>query len=94
LGGVAPFHIYRPLGIGGESAVSTQISDSSSSKSSKDTAAKDKLDMVKKLFESVQGLPIDVATVYKDIQNTLNKAKAFGEELSSDDIASMYLNSM
>jgi len=64
LGGVAPFTIYRPLGAGGESAISTQTSDSGSSKSSKDTASKDKLDMIKELFKQIQGLPIDVSNVY------------------------------
>ena len=96
LGGVAPFTVYRPLGVGGENAVSTQTSSSTDSKSSKDTAAKDKLDMIKELFKAIQGqgLPIDVSTVYQEISGVLNKAKAFGEELSTDDIASMYLSSM
>lgn len=94
LGGVAPFTVYRPLGAGGENAVSTQTSSSTDSKSSKDTAAKDKLDMIKELFKQVQGLPIDVSRVYQEISGVLNKAKAFGEELSTDDIASMYLNVM
>ena len=96
LGGVAPFTVYRPLGVGGENAVSTQTTSSTDSKSSKDTAAKDKLDMIKELFKAIQGqgLPIDVSTVYQEISGVLNKAKAFGEELSTDDIASMYLSSM
>ena len=94
LGGVAPFTVYRPLGVGGENAVSTQTTNSTDSKSSKDTAAKDKLDMIKELFKQVQGLPIDVSRVYQEISGVLNKAKAFGEELSTDDIASMYLNVM
>ena len=94
LGGVAPFTVYRPLGVGGESAVSTQTSDSTSSKSSKDTAAKDKLDMIKELFKSVQGLPIDASKVYSQITRLLSKYKAFGEEMSTDDIASMYLSAM
>ena len=94
LGGVAPFTVYRPLGVGGESAVSTQTSDSTSSKSSKDTAAKDKLDMIKELFKSVQGLPIDASKVYSQISGLLSKYKAFGEEMSTDDIASMYLSAM
>ena len=96
LGGVAPFTVYRPLGAGGENAVSTQTTSSTDSKSSKDTAAKDKLDMIKELFKAIQGqgLPIDVSTVYQEISGVLNKAKAFGEELSTDDIASMYLSSM
>lgn len=95
LGGVAPFTVYRPLGVGGESAVNTQITNSASSDKKSD-AAKDKLDMIKELFKSVQGqgLPIDVSQVYTEIQNLLGKAKAFGEELSTDDIASMYLSSM
>jgi hypothetical protein len=32
--------------------------------------------------------------VYQEISGVLNKAKAFGEELSTDDLASMYLNVM
>lgn len=94
LGGVAPFTVYRPLGVGGENAVSTQTSSSTDSKSSKDTAAKDKLDMIKELFKQVQGLPIDVSRVYQEISGVLNKAKAFGEDLTTDDLASMYLNVM
>ena len=37
----------------------------------KDTAAKDKLDMVKEMFQAVQssGLPVDVNVVYRDINN-------------------------
>ena len=95
LGGVAPFTIYRPLGVGGETTTSSaRTSGSSSGKSEKDTAAKDKLDMIKELFKQVQGLPIDVSKVYQEISGVLNKAKAFGEELSTDDLASMYLNVM
>ena len=94
-GGVAPFTIYRPLGVGGESSYAQSTTSSSSSgKSEKDTAAKDKLDMIKELFKNIKGLPVDVAKVYQDIMGTLNKAKALGEELSTDDIASMYLSSM
>ena len=94
-GGVAPFTIYRPLGVGGESSYAqSNTSSSGSGKSEKDTAAKDKLDMIKELFKSIKGLPVDVAKVYQDIMGTLNKAKAFGEELSTDDLASMYLSSM
>ena len=93
-GGLAPFTIYRPLGVGGEEAYKQSVESGSSSKSSKDTAAKDKLDMIKELFKQVQGLPIDVSRVYQEISGVLNKAKAFGEELSTDDIASMYLNVM
>ena len=95
LGGVAPFTIYRPLGVGGETTTQTSTS-TEGSKSSKDTAAKDKLDMIKEMFKAVQntGLPIDVNVVYRDLNNLFSKAQAFGEELSTDDIASIYLQSM
>jgi len=93
LGGVAPFTVYRPLGVGGESTVSTQTSSSASSDKKSD-AAKDKLDMVKELFKSVQGLPIDASKVYSQISGLLSKYRAFGEEMTTDDIASMYLSAM
>ena len=68
MGGVAPFTVYRPLGVGGESAVSTQTSSSGSSDKKSD-AAKDKLDMIKELFKAIQGqgLPVDVSQVYSEI---------------------------
>lgn len=95
LGGVAPFTIYRPLGVGGETAISSQTSSSGSTSSDKKSdKEKDKLDMIKELFKQVQGLPVDVSRVYQDIMNTLNRAKAYGTELSTDDLASMYLSSM
>ena len=96
MGGVAPFYIYRPYMSGMEQSMSTQTSSGGASSSKKDNEGKDKLDMIKELFKAIQGqgLPIDVSTVYQDISNVLNKAKAFGEDLSTDDIASMYLNSM
>ena len=99
MGGIAPFYIYRPYMSGMEQSMSSQVSasgTSSSSSSKKDNEGKDKLDMIKELFKAIQGqgLPIDVSTVYQDISKVLSKAKAFGEDLSTDDIASMYLNSM
>ena len=98
LGGVAPFYIYRPYGVGGESVTSTQSAGASgggsSSGSKKSDSEKDKLDMIKELFKSVKGLPVDVSAVYQSIKGTLDKAKAFGEDLTTDDLASMYLSSM
>ena len=96
-GGLAPFTIYRPLGVGGESAVSSQVSSSAGNNSSsekKSDKEKDKLDLAKKLFESLKGLPVDVNMAYKEIFSVFNKAKMFGEDLSTDDIASLYLSSM
>jgi hypothetical protein len=67
MGGVAPFYIYRPYISGMEQSMSSQVSTSGTSSSSKkDNEGKDKLDMVKELFKAIQGqgLPIDVSTVY------------------------------
>jgi hypothetical protein len=52
--------------------------------------------MIKEMFKAVQntGLPVDVNVVYRDLNNLFSRAQAFGEELSSDDIASIYLQSM
>lgn len=96
LGGVAPFTVYRPLGIGGETTTQVSQSTDGTSKSTKDTTAKDKLDMIKEMFKAVQstGLPVDVNVVYRDLNNLFSRAQAFGEELSSDDIATIYLQSM
>ena len=96
LGGTAPFTIYRPLGPTGETSLTNSVDTGGSSKSSssKDTAAKDKLDMIKELFKSVKGLPIDVSSVYQKMSSVLNKARALGEEMTTDDLAAMYLNSM
>jgi hypothetical protein len=52
--------------------------------------------MIKEMFKAVQstGLPVDVNVVYRDLNNLFSRAQAFGEELSSDDIATIYLQSM
>ena len=92
-GGIAPFTVFTPVAIGGET--STQVSNTGgSSKESKFDSAKETLDLVKALFREVNGLPVDVENVYKSMSNFLAKAKAFGNELDTNDIASMYLKSM
>ena len=95
-GGIAPFTIYRPLGMSGESAMTTQTGTTSSNGKTSSDKGKDQLDMIKELFKAVQGqgLPIDVNVVYQNMSNFLAKSKAFGTELSTEDIASMYLQSM
>lgn len=97
-GGAAPFTIYRPATLGGETTTSSQTGGTTTS-SSKASSGKDKndtLDMVKKLFEAVagKGLPSDVNTLYNQMQGFLARAEAFGTDLSTDDIASMYLSQM
>ena len=94
-GGVAPFTVFTPVALGGET--STQVSStgaSTGSKKSSDSEGKETLDLIKSLFQKIEGLPIDVNTVYKQMSNFLGRAKAFGTELSTNDIASMYLQSM
>lgn len=94
-GGVAPFTVFTPVALGGET--STQVSStgaSTGSKKSSDSEGKETLDLIKSLFQKIEGLPIDVNTVYKQMSNFFNKAKIFGNDLSTNDIASMYLQSM
>lgn len=97
-GGVAPFTVFTPMVLGGETSVSSQTDGGGSSRGSskKDDSGKDTLDMMKELFKQVngQGLPVDVDLVYKGMRDFLAKSQAFGNELSTEDIASMYLNSM
>jgi len=52
--------------------------------------------MIKELFKSVSasGIPVDASLIYKDMNNFLAKSRLFGDELSTDDIASMYVNMM
>ena len=92
-GGVAPFTVYTPLALGGETTTSSQTSTSSTkSKDEKDET----LDMIKELFKSAvgKGLPSDLNSLYSSMQNFFSKAKLFGDEISTDDIASMYLLQM
>ena len=96
-GGVAPFTIYKPIILGEETTSSREYStSSSSSKSSSSSDGKDSLDLVKKLFENLvgKGLPIDVNQIYVQMNNLIQKSKVFGTELSTEDIASMYLSAL
>ncbi|MEE3344001.1 MAG: hypothetical protein VZS44_07925 [Bacilli bacterium] len=100
-GGVAPFTVYTPVSLGGERAMSTQtdasgLQGSKSGSGTSKSKGSDTLDMVKTLFKEVigKGLPSDVNSLYMSMQNLLNRAQAFGTELSTEDIASMYLSQM
>lgn len=92
-GGTAPFTVYKPVALGGETTTSTQTG-TSSTKSSKNEEGKDTLDFVKSLFKEVQGLPVDVNSVYSSMYGLLQKADLFGNELSTNDISLMYLQAM
>lgn len=98
-GGVAPFTIYKPIALGGETSfsqttASSGINNSQSASSNKE--GKDTLDFVKELFKSLQGkgLPNDVNLVYSSISNLLSQASLFGNELSTEDLSSLYLQAM
>lgn len=94
-GGIAPFTKYRPAPVGLESAGTAVGGSSASAGSSKSSGGKDEtLEFIKKLFSDIKGLPIDVQSVYDSVQGVLNRAQAFGEELSTSQLATMYLNSM
>lgn len=95
-GGVAPFTVYTPAPLGGETTTSTQASATAGA-TAKGSSKKDgdsPLDIIKDLFKNLEGLPSDVNGVYQAMSGFLARAKAFGNEISSDDLASMYLAQM
>lgn len=94
-GGVAPYTVFRPVSLMGPSMGTTTSNGSSAkSTSSKEDPAKNKLDMVKELFKSIQGLPIDTDLVYSELDNLFKKYQVFGQEMTTDDITSIYLRAM
>lgn len=95
-GGVAPFTVYTPIALGGEQGASYGVGTTSSNSGSTKKKGDDTLDLIKELFKQVQGsgLPVDVNMLYKQFQGILNYHQAFGNELSTEDISSMYLQAM
>lgn len=95
-GGVAPFTVYKPIALGGETSFSQSSSNTTGSAKSSEEG-KNTLDFVKEMFKTLnsgKGLPNDVNYIYKSIQNLLAQSSLFGNELSTEDIASLYLQSM
>lgn len=96
-GGVAPFTVFTPISLGGETT-RTQEYDSTSrgSKSAASEKSSQAHDLLKELFKSlaVEGLPSDVNGIYAALNNLMARQKAFGNELSTEDIASMYIQQM
>ena len=95
-GGVAPFVVYTPTPLGGETTTSTS-SDGVSLRKGASSTKKDKdstLDTIKDLFKNLEGLPSDVNHVYQSMQGFLERSKAFGTEINSDDLASIFLQQM
>ena len=93
-GGVAPFLVYKPIALGGEST--TSVSTDTSSTKSKNSEGKDTLDLVKSMFEKMlgKGLPVDVNSIYAQMTDLLSNYESFGSSLDTGDIALMYLQSM
>ena len=91
-GGVAPFVIYRPTVLGGETSV--QQSTSSSTSKSDNNVEKETLDVIKSLFANTDGLPIDVEVVSQSINRLLTGTQMLNEKLDYDDLASLYLGWM
>ena len=91
-GGTAPFTVYKPVALGGETTTSSQYDTSSTNSSSE----KEGQDLLKELFKALQveGLPSDVNGIFQSMNNLMSRRAAFGQELSTEDIASMYLQSM
>ena len=95
-GGLAPFGVYRPAALGGETTTTSQIHTSGTSdraSSGKDTQ---KNDLLKELFKALQleGIPSDVNAIFSSINSLMEKRRAFGEELTTEDITAAYLQSM
>lgn len=98
-GGVAPFTVYTPVALGGETSTSSNpgiTSTSSKSSSSKKDKGDDTLDMIKELFKEAlgKGLPSDMNSLYLSMSKFLAKSQAFGDSLSTEDIASAYLQQL
>lgn len=91
-GGVAPFSVYTPAPMGGEMSQEQYYQQQSAN--SEKNKQESSLDVIKELFKNVEGLPSDVELVYKSMTNFLNKAEIFGEEIKSDDLATMYLQQL
>ena len=91
-GGVAPFMIYTPVALGGETTTSTQ--GGSTSTSSKSSKKNETLDIIKDLFSKLEGLPSDVNGVYANMSKFLSMSKEFGDSMNSDDLAAMYLQQL
>ena len=98
-GGTAPFTVYTPVALGGETTTSSEASTSSTkaaASTKKSDQEKETLDFIKSLFKEMlgKGLPVDVNTVYNSMSNLFKRSQIFGEDLDTNDLALMYLQSM
>ena len=93
-GGVAPFTIYKPIVLGGETTRTTETSSGGSSKSSSKEKGTDILDLIKELFKNLGGLPSDSNGIYTSMLNLFKKQSVYGTEMSTEDLATMFLQQM
>jgi len=65
-GGVAPFYIYKPVAVGGETSKTTSSSSGSSSSSTKSDTGDE---LLKEMFKALQtdGLPSDTNVLFKQM---------------------------
>lgn len=92
-GGVAPFVIYTPLGVGGERSISYQDQGNNAQAASKQKQTTT-LDVIKDLFKNVDGIQIDVNMVYNGMYDLLQRQNILGEEFSENELASIYLQQL
>lgn len=95
-GGVGPFGVFTPVGLGGEQSMTTESTAGSSSRTSsnKDDSGKDMLNLFKDLFSKMEGLPIDVSSIYAPLMSLMDRVKFNGGELSPQEISTIYIQSM
>lgn len=93
-GGVAPFTIYTPISLGGETTRQAYSDSGSSSRGSSSKKGDQTLDIIKELFGKLDGLPADVNGIYANMQSFLAKQQAFGNDLDTDDLSTMYLDQL
>ena len=95
-GGVGPFGVFTPVGLGGEQSMTTESTTGSGSRTSsnKDDSGKDMLNLFKDLFSKMEGLPIDVSSVYAPLMSLMDRVKFNGGELSPQEISTIYIQSM
>ena len=89
-GGLAPFVVYKPVALGGET--STQVSSGSGTTKSS-SKSEDSFKNIRDLFKELlgKGIPIDVQTSLTEMENFMKKQALFGNELDSSDMETMYI---
>jgi hypothetical protein len=95
-GGTAPFTVYTPVALGGETSSTYSYGSSAGSGSGSSSKKSEGQDLLKDLLKtlSFEGLPSDVNNVYTSLTRLLSRSQAYGTELSFDDVANLYVRQM